>query len=144
MKTKKIYFFLYFVYLSLPALGQSDVGFAYDMSGNRVKREIIVHSSQGMKTRATSSTYSFIDNVGECSVHIKSDDGTGIIKVTFMNIKSEDDCNICVYTVSGIKLLSQSSCREENIIDISNQPRGVYVLQIMINNIPTTWKITKK
>ena len=136
--------FFFFASLSLPLWAQSKVGFAYDAAGNRVKRELVLKKTSRMTLSETMPSESFFEDIGNCSVKLTSNDLSGILKVTFLNIKDEDKCDIGVYTMSGIKIYGTKAEKEEYTIDISGEPSGVYTLRITVNGTPTTWKITKK
>ena len=48
------------------------------------------------------------------------------------------------YTTLGVQILAKKIETDNIDINISNQPNGVYLLQITINGKSTTWKIVKK
>ena len=128
---------------SLSAGAQGKVGFAYDEAGNRVKREIVITRSANMENDSPEKSESFYDALGDRTVKI-SPNSYGIINVSVLHMLPTDDGNVGVYAVSGTEILRQRITGAETVVDISNQPQGVYILRVIINGTSTTWKITKK
>ncbi|EFA92861.1 hypothetical protein HMPREF0650_0333 [Hoylesella buccalis ATCC 35310] len=49
-----------------------------------------------------------------------------------------------VYSIQGTQIFAFDVSSDNADVDISNQPNGVYLLQITINGQSTTWKIVKQ
>lgn len=65
--------FLYFCFMLLPAFvfAQSKIGYAYDMAGNRIKREIVMSASQAMAKKQSFESQNFYsERLREHSVKI--------------------------------------------------------------------------
>ena len=144
---KKIY--LYFSLMLFPAFtfAQSKIGYAYDMAGNRIKREIVMSASPAMANRQSfESQYFYSESLIEHSVKIYPNPTQGNLKVSIPGLASSDKCHMGVYSVQGTQILAfDVSSESANVdMDINNQPNGVYLLQITINEESTTWKIIKK
>ena len=118
------------------------VAFAYDETGNRVKREIFVPTPSKVKGRSMHGGDSYYDMLGERTVKI-SQDTYGIIKVSISEFVDGDNCTVDVYTLNGLTIFSGSINEFVTIIDISGQPDGVYILKVIINGNQTTWKLNK-
>ncbi len=134
-KLYSLCFFLVFA-IVLSVHGQTMVSFAYDAAGNRVKREIVL--SRSMPSAAPEDNYenTFFDTL------------TGIspdnLKIEILGYEPSDDAFAEVYTLSSIKLLSQSVRDAVAEIDVSRHPAGTYILIISVNGRQTTWKIAKQ
>ncbi len=141
-KLYSLCFFLVFA-IVLSVHGQTMVSFAYDAAGNRVKREIVL--SRSMPSAAPEDNYenTFFDTFGKRTVKL-----TGIspdnLKIEILGYEPSDDAFAEVYTLSGIKLLSQSVRDAVAEIDVSRHPAGTYILIISVNGRQTTWKIAKQ
>lgn len=141
-KIKQV-FLLAFMATSLSAIAQGKVGFAYDEAGNRVKREIVITRSVNAEDESPKKSESYYDALGDRIVKI-SPNSSGVINVSVLHMLPTDDGGIGVYAVSGTEVLKQRVTSAETVVDISNQPHGVYILRVIINGTSTTWKITKK
>ena len=141
-KIKQV-FLLAFMATSLSAIAQGKVGFAYDEAGNRVKREIVITRSVNAEDESPKKSESYYDALGDRTVKI-SPNSSGVINVSVLHMLPTDEGSIGVYAVSGTEVLKQRVTSAETVVDISNQPHGVYILRVIINGTSTTWKITKK
>ncbi len=68
----------------------------------------------------------------------------GFLKVSISGLKSTDKCSMCLYTTQGTQIITNNVNKDGFEINISNQPIGIYLLRITINNNSTIWKIVKK
>ena len=143
MNKIKQFFLLAFMATSLSEIAQGKVGFAYDEAGNRVKREIVITRSVNAEDESPKKSESYYDALGDRTVKI-SPNSSGVINVSVLHMLPTDEGSIGVYAVSGTEVLKQRVTSAETVVDISNQPHGVYILRVIINGTSTTWKITKK
>lgn len=141
---KKRFVFLSAVLAVFVAMNaQNRVQFAYDQAGNRVKRELVItHNARSAKKAATREE-AYFEDLGERTVKISSN-GSGIIKITVLHMHTEDKGNVEVYSLGGSEVLNRSLSSVETLVDISDKPKGVYILKVTLNGKVTTWKITKK
>ena len=141
---KKRFVFLSAVLAVFVAMNaQNRVQFAYDQAGNRVKRELVItHNARSAKKAATREE-AYFEDLGERTVKISSN-GSGIIKITVLHMHTEDEGNVAVYSLGGSEVLNRSLSSAETLVDISDKPKGVYILKVTLNGKVTTWKITKK
>ena len=141
---KKRFVFLSAVLAVFVAMNaQNRVQFAYDQAGNRVKRELVItHNARSAKKAATRDE-AYFEDLGERTVKISSN-GSGIIKITVLHMHTEDEGNVEVYSLGGSEVLNRSLSSAETLVDISDKPKGVYILKVTLNGKVTTWKITKK
>lgn len=141
---KKRFVFLSAVLAVFVAMNaQNRVQFAYDQAGNRVKRELVITHNARSAKKAASREEAYFEDLGERTVKISSN-GSGIIKITVLHMHTEDEGNVEVYSLSGSEVLNLSLSSIETLVDISDKPKGVYILKVTLNGKVTTWKITKK
>lgn len=141
---KKRFVFLSAVLAVFVAMNaQNRVQFAYDQAGNRVKRELVITHNARSAKKAASREEAYFEDLGERTVKISSN-GSGIIKITVLHMHTEDEGNVEVYSLSGSEVLNLSLSSVETLVDISDKPKGVYILKVTLNGKVTTWKITKK
>lgn len=143
MRKKRIVFLSAVLAVFVAMNAQNRVQFAYDQAGNRVKRELVItHNARSAKKAATREE-AYFEDLGERTVKISSN-GSGIIKITVLHMHTEDEGNVEVYSLSGSEVLNLSLSSIETLVDISDKPKGVYILKVTLNGKVTTWKITKK
>lgn len=141
---KRIYMNLTFLCLPLLTMAQSRIAYAYDASGNRVKREIIMQLPKAKQQTFETEGQVFSDMLQEHDVKIYPNPTDGILKVSISGIKNTDKCSLAIYTLRGDRIMLDERQQYNFDVNISNQPAGTYLLRITINNQSTTWKIIKK
>ena len=143
MRKKRIVFLSAILSVFIGLNAQNKVQFAYDQAGNRVKRELVITHNARSAKKAASREEAYFEDLGERTVKISSN-GSGIIKITVLHMHTEDEGNVEVYSLSGSEVLNLSLSSIETLVDISDKPKGVYILKVTLNGKVTTWKITKK
>lgn len=139
-------FHLLFCLALLPVVSsaQDRIGYSYDASGNRIKREIIMQPSKAKQQTFETERQVFSDMLQEHDVKIYPNPTDGILKVRISGIKNTDKCSLAIYTMRGDRVMLDERQQYNFDVNISNQPAGIYLLRITINNQSTTWKIIKK
>lgn len=137
------YVLLFWVSLScLANYAQGKITFAYDASGNRVSREIVLSQSK-TKESVVKHSQSYQDMVGDMQVSISPNSETGHVIVQVFDVEKRN-VSLTVYNVSGMQIYSQKICTEILDIDLSSKMDGAYILVIEENGNKTSWKIIKK
>lgn len=142
---KKIYglYLIFFLALSFIAYAQSPVSFAYDAAGNRVKREIILSRSMpSPNTPDENQENTFFDTLGRRTVKLTGI-SPNIVKIEILGYEPADDAFAEVYSLGGVRLISQPVKDAMAEIDVSAEPAGTYILNVSVNGQRTTWKIAK-
>ena len=115
------------------------------MAGNRIKREIVISASRAMAKKQSFESQDFYsERLREHSVKIYPNPTQGNLRVSISGLGNSDKCHLGVYSIQGTQILAFDVNSDNANVDISNQPNGVYLLQITINGKSTTWKIIKK
>ena len=132
--------------LPVVSSAQGRIGYSYDAAGNRVKRQIImpVPKTMAKQQNFSSDNQSFSDMLHDHSIKIYPNPTKGALRICISGLKGTDKCSLEVYTTLGVQILAKKIETDNIDINISNQPNGVYLLQITINGKTTTWKIVKK
>lgn len=132
---------------------QEYVAFIYDASGNRITRRIEIEQlksetidSIGEGTRHIDEKFSdkkpeeIIEDLG---INIFPNPTEGKMKVQITNLPPEKTSVIKIYDDNGktMKIIMHPS--EENNIDLSQYPPGMYIMIISIGNNTSRWKIVK-
>lgn len=102
-------------------------------------------ASQAMAKKQSFESQDFYsERLREHSVKIYPNPTQGNLKVSISGLENSDKCHLDVYSIQGTQILAFDVNSDNANVDISNQPNGVYMLQITINGKSTTWKIIKK
>ncbi len=134
---------LFFPFLSR---AQSKIAYAYDAAGNRIRREIVMQAPKAKARHQLSDTarLSFTDMLNEHGIKIYPNPTNGFLKLCIYGLKDTDKCFMSLYTTKGARIMANNVNKESLEININNQPAGIYLLRITINNNSTIWKIIKK
>lgn len=119
------------------------IRFSYDNRGNRVKREIVLDQISKIKDQSADVEETFYDMVGKIGISL-SHEGENKVKVSISEMGNEDICKINVCSLSGISMENLETTEPTSMIDFSQYPSGVYLLNVRIGKEMTTWKIIRK
>jgi hypothetical protein len=126
------------------SFGQS-IEFDYDASGNRINRHVIRLSNAPQN--APSNAF-YEENLANAKIVIYPNPTQGELRVDILDIeiKSASYIDICDY--SGKIITKQKNIGSTNILDLSQQPNGIYLMKISLKDAEqkettTTWKIVK-
>lgn len=120
-----------------------EITYRYDFNGNRVKRKIVnnnLYKSPQNKTGNNLNKIELENNV----VNVYPNPTTGKFKVAINTKDSITDGIIHIHNMDGIKILSKEIILTITDIDITQKPRGIYILTTNINNREYVLKIIKE
>lgn len=140
MKQLLIFFLCAFSYI-LSSNAQT-VSYAYDASGNRISRTIVLSQRNNAPHHQQPTEISEVFDDVTVSVSPNPTDGIVRVKITRSNTPVEG--TISVYTQSGAPVQTVSVLSDGTTVDLGNQPSGIYLLRIECNDYKNTWKIIKK
>ena len=137
-------------YLLLPILfccignlyGQNKIRYSYDNAGNRTKREIVLTRNEAMEDAG--SVEPFSDMISEHEIQIYPNHTEGDLNINISNVRYDNQISITLYDMNGKLIRKENTATERVNINISDAPNGIYIMQIMIDEKVTTWKIVKK
>lgn len=144
---KLMYFFILSFSLALmfafEGKAQTSYVFAYDASGNRTSRTILLKSGfipQNDTIVAKQKT--FEDLIGNREVKIYPNPTKGLLQIELPYIENLSAI-IRIYGVQGV-LVREIKVRDFTTeVDLSRYPNGMYILKISIDNLSSEWKIIK-
>lgn len=124
---------------------QARIRYVYDNSGNR----IVAEKEPDLKlTNQSGDGETGIKDVPEMdadgNIRIYPNPTKGIIHVEVQESQPVNDLRIMLYDLSGKPVADYPGLRDNGVIDVSNQPKGVYILKIVLNNKVKTLKIVKE
>ncbi len=141
---RHLYLFL-FSLLPIASFAQGRIEYSYDASGNRIKREIVMPVPKAKaKQSLASGAQTFTDVLRNHTVRIYPNPTEGALQISISGLTDTDNCSLSIYTSQGARVMTENVNADRADINISNQPAGVYLLRITINDHSSTWKIIKK
>jgi hypothetical protein len=125
--------------------------YSYDGSGNRVLREKVIRLKSAQLPKdsiALTSPESKVKDVFEeifekKQIAIYPNPTKGMITVE-ISLSDRDHARIALYDIKGELLFDYQNIVYITAINLSDKTSGTYVMKILINNKPTTWKIIKQ
>ena len=151
---KKINIIIIIVCLSIYVSFSQNFTYTYDASGNRISRTITVSTLKSEKiydtvenalvdTFVPEQVYS--DEVDNKQVKIYPNPTRGELVVQIPKEDTNSPFSIIVTDMSGKVIIQKFVMHEYTDIDITNNPNGMYILQIIADSKKSTeWKIIKK
>lgn len=125
----------------MTAYGQAT--YAYDASGNRTTREIILDTTTPQSTQSPRKAKASLSEIfSETSISFFPNPTEGILNVT---ISTENDLegSACILSTAG-SIIDSRTLEHEMIFNFEDNPSGVYFLKVAIGEETRTYKIIKK
>ncbi len=135
MSIKKLISAICMLAVALPS-GAKTLSYAYDNSGNRVAREIVVNTTKA-PMKIAGQTVSELLSQKEVRVHTE----IGRLSVEIPSYETGDIGSITVHSVSGMTVAHMDLCDAVTVIDMSGNPAGVYLMEINLNGCKSVWKV---
>ncbi len=150
MKTRFILFLLSF--LAVNSLWGASIAFEYDAAGNRISRKVITLRSataseipgEEEEEEIPEEPQVFTDVLAQSSIYIYPNPTKGLLRVEINSNGASKPVSLQVYDMSGRMLLQESNVASSTTVDLSNQPAGTYILQLISDTEKNEWKIIKE
>jgi hypothetical protein len=137
------------IWLVPDALGQHEVKYKYDDSGNRIQRNVIILPA----TRASATEHETIkdlempryeDLLGERKVVIYPNPTRGMIMIEFQGYGEMNDARLLLYNMQGSLLQQVNNVESQTTLDLTPYPTGMYILHLIEGINRSEWKIIKQ
>lgn len=125
------------------------ITFAYDLNGNRVKREITIETYSEKVSRDSiisdrNKDLYYSEILSEKEVKIYPNPTYGDLMVEIGGFDERDSTSISIFDLSGKMIESHAPSSPTVQFDITRHPAGIYILNVMVNGEKTSWRIIKK
>ncbi len=143
MKSKSAHLYPVMLLFLLPVsyiFSQEDVEFGYDAAGNRASSHVIM--MHAVNAELADSVY--YDAFPGLTASIYPNPTTGIINVELNGLEEGQSADISLYNRANQKLLESKIVRDFTVINIENQPAGIYLMVIVSGGKKSEWKIIKR
>jgi len=143
---KRVTFLVIAIFLTLHAqeiFAQSAVSYRYDAAGNRVSRVITIERRLMSPENNEKEPKVYSDMLEDLEILIYPNPTDGIIKVEILKLPENQQARFCLYNLSGKLLIDTKSDSGYETFDLTEQLAGTYILQIIVGENKTEWKIIK-
>lgn len=135
--------------LFIEGYAQPSLKYTYDASGNRTEKALwIGGEKKSEQTSDESSNNKKEDLVEEVLVDTKisifPNPTEGSLQVNFENLPEDLRSTISVFDMSGKAILIKKHLSSTNLVDLTHQSSGNYILIITIGEDSTRWKVIKR
>ena len=134
------------VLFSGTAHAQTNYGFTYDASGNRITRAVILLKSAKIPsdTLVAKQTEKILeDQIGLQKTRIYPNPTKGLLQIDIPSLNDTESV-IRVYDPSGRLIIQRTAIPKGNEVDLSTYPNGFYIMVIHIGQEKKEWKIIKE
>ena len=140
-----------------PDLWGQKIEYAYDAAGNRILRKVISlrgdDTAEGGRSKSAvtdvgmpdeAMAVSYEDRLGERKVLIYPNPTQGWLRIEFQEYGELRGARMLLYDIQGRLLRQINHVEPSNILDLSQYPAGMYILQMIEGAGKNEWKIVKE
>jgi hypothetical protein len=156
---KKVLTFFLWLCIPLYCLSQNPLPreYDYDNAGNRTMRKVVqlappsppedslyVPSNELRATTYELHDEYFVEKIAQIEMKIYPNPATEKITLSISNMGNLETGILQLYSLSGQLLQTQPISSETTEVSLSEFPKGVYILNVRINDTTEDWKIIKQ
>lgn len=139
---KRLLFIILMLGCMVSAYTQNKIKYTYDESGNRIKKEIVLSSTRSLLSEDDEQE-AYTEEIQSHQITIYPNPTKGLLNVKIAGLDKING-QISIYNMGG-KLINQSDLSSSNqTFDLSDQPNGIYIMQIKLEDKVSSWKIIKE
>jgi hypothetical protein len=140
---------LLFSQIDLMVLTMQTVNYQYDEVGNRIEKSILLLKSGNADNSNLSDTLIKDQSFDQMDVLIYPNPTAGQISIEIrarkQNFEAEEGFEAGIYDLQGRKVQQKTINEGEmTVIDIGNEPDGLYILMIWNKEVSSRWKVIKR
>lgn len=140
------------ILLSITSGISQTITFAYDDAGNRVSRTINLSSTKSSANGSESEQFAveedkkfFTEVLAEKEIKIYPNPTLGQLRVDILGYEDlNKNSSIQVFSSGGSLIYRTNTLSQSNKINLSSKPAGLYLMQIVIGEEKSSWKIIKQ
>ena len=84
------------------------------------------------------------ENLGEMTITLYPNPTKGQLNINVANMTADAKGEITMHDMTGRLLMKQNKVHETDMIDISSQPMGMYIVRIRFGDETSEWKVIKE
>ena len=141
---RKILLLLLFVLLFVSAYSQHNLSYAYDSSGNRISRTIVMSSRSADAVETSKDNTFYEEQISGMQWKIYPNPVKDQLTIQLPAYDASSKGEFALFGMSGVVMLKGKIISEITQIDMSGFTTGTYVLHIVISGERTAWKVLKQ
>ncbi len=118
--------------------------YAYDNAGNRILRHLVEVRHVQTPGHSDSVATPVEAALGEMQINVMPNPTTGDLQIAISKLPQEAQGGITVWDLQSKEICRQEGIYATNRIDLSKQPKGVYLMQIRVGSKKSEWRIVKE
>jgi hypothetical protein len=135
--------FIFLLVLSLSAMSQNMVSYAYDYAGNRISRKVVSLNSNPSHVKAAEPA-PVVDELGERKITVYPNPTKGVLAVEITGGDDKDEIRLIVFSAQGVQLQNVKVGATTTPVNMSTYPGGWYILRVSAGSKVTEFKIIKQ
>lgn len=142
---KLIYSLIVFLFLCISINAQTDkVSYTYDNDGNMVQRLVISVPAYVKDHYKQTNSAPVTDNLGNQKILLYPNPTKGQFQISISNLDPKAKNYYIVFSISGRRLINSELSDIMTNVDISQFPTGTYLLDIILGDKTSRWKVIKQ
>jgi hypothetical protein len=143
--TNRILLILFLLSFLSTGIAQNIVSYAYDNSGNRISRKIVLLSSNPTHVKKdTIAPAPVEEEMGDRKILVYPNPTKGALAVEINGGNDKDNIRILLISAQGIQLKNLKVTMETTAIDMHLYPPGWFILRVLAGDKVTEFKIIKE
>ena len=124
---------------------QTTYEYGSDNAGNRVLRQVVElrHTLTNNNTNSDSAAVPQNATLGSMQISIMPNPTEGNLQINISNLPEQAQGSITVWDLNSKEIYRQQTVYATNKIDLSQNPKGIYLMQIQVNGKKSEWKVVK-
>ncbi len=122
---------------------QTTVKFEYDDDGNMKQRKVLIMTAP--KKKPTAETPAPVTDVlGEQKILIYPNPTRGEFMLSVQLLNNKETNYYCLYALNGSVIAKEPISGNSTTVNISENPKGIYLLDIFLGDKVSRWKVIKQ
>lgn len=120
------------------------ISYAYDLSGNRIKKEIVLINPKTKSYTEENVAQPIFENINKQKITIYPNPTKGELTLDIGDLSDKDIYHVNITDMIGRVVVNQKISESRSHFNIQSQPQGVYLMTLIVNGEKSVWKIIKE
>lgn len=137
--------FLVLLFLSPSLTAQTGREYTYDPAGNRIQRKVLFLVQRTSENAENQEVTSLTDSKGDYSFTLFPNPTTGEVEIQAdVAFLEHGQPALYVFDMTGKQLIQQPFASQRQIVDLSAQIPGSYIVKVISGSYLVEWKVIKE
>ena len=119
------------------------VKFDYDNDGNVIQRKVLIMSVPKQK-QATEAPAPVTQDLGEQKISLYPNPTRGEFLLSVQLLNNKETNSYSLYSLNGSLIAKEPISGNSTTVNISEYPKGIYLLDIFLGDKVSRWKVIKQ